>query len=563
MKIPQRARQISPINVQVSTPSISAPNQSGFGTDIGETLLNVTKATENIAKINYSMQDQRDEIALSTFKSNADLLSKAYVEDIKNVKDIKDIDLKKQQLEKEIEASAKAIVPDNIYNGWKAREGLVFNAELNYATERIRTEKNIEKTKADFAQTTLNFANLRYQAQTPQQEQYYRNQYKAILKKLVTGENQTGVKVFSQEEADKLLVAFDNQYDTTKIQELIYGTPEELLATGQTKSESNLGNPSQAIKDLDNAKMFKTFTPEERQKWKYEAVKRQVELTGTGKDEIVDNKMATWSAYIQGSDTILGGKYDKPKVRQYAVDLYKLATDDINKFAKDEGLTYSQAITMRDKMAKFVGDPKGEYAQSESDKYQTALLRYNQATLTKKDKKFYILDPRNATQNISKLLGGNNDNIKKIGDVITLSQDLMRTANEILDDDKRKDLLEKANLVGRILINNIKEDELKDSGDDKAEYTIHSTLKQYYENLKLETEESVAISETLRVYNKFIENNLEPIDYNMKNLNMQKQYIIKLENFIKENEEKRRRVNIIQSFIVGNKQYNVHEEDDK
>ena len=168
MRIPQRARQISPINVQVSTPSISAPNQSGFGTDIGETLMNVTKATENIAKINYAMQDQRDEIALSTFKSNADLLSKAYVEDIKNVKDIKDIDLKKQQLEKELEASAKGILPDNIYQGWKAREGLVFNAELNYATERVRTEKNIEKTKADFAQTTLNFANLRYQAQTPQ-----------------------------------------------------------------------------------------------------------------------------------------------------------------------------------------------------------------------------------------------------------------------------------------------------------------------------------------------------------------------------------------------------------
>ena len=64
MRIPQRARQISPINVQVSTPSISAPNQNAFGTDIGETLMNVTKATENIAKINYAMQDKRDEIAL-------------------------------------------------------------------------------------------------------------------------------------------------------------------------------------------------------------------------------------------------------------------------------------------------------------------------------------------------------------------------------------------------------------------------------------------------------------------------------------------------------------------
>lgn len=557
MKIPQRARQISPINVQVSTPSISAPNQSGFGTDIGETLMNVTKATENIAKINYSMQDQRDEIALSTFKSNADLLSKAYVEDIKNVKDIKDIDLKKQQLDKEIEASAKDTVPENIYNGWKAREGLVFNAELNYVTERVKTEKNIEKTKADFAQTTLNFANLRYQAKTSQQEQYYRNQYEGILKKLVSGDNQTGVKVFSQEEATKLLFNFDKQYDVTTIQELIYGTPEDLLAIGQSKTESNLGNPTQAIKDLDNSKKFKTFTPEERQKWKYEALKRQVELTGTGKDEIVDTKMATWSAYIQGSDTLNNGKYDKPKVREYAVSLYKLATDDINKFAKDEGLTYSQAITMRDKMAKFVGDPKGEYAQSESDKYQTTLLRYNQATLTKKDKKFYILDPRNYIQNITRLIAGKNENIKKIGDVITLSQDLVKTANELLDDDKRKDLLEKANLVGRIIVDNIKEDELKDSGDNKAEYTIHSTLKQYYENLKLETEDAVATSETLQVYNKFIENNLEPIDYNMANVNTQKKYILELENLIKENEEKRRGVNIIKSFIVGRKQYNI------
>jgi len=219
MKIPQRARQISPINVQVSTPSLSTPNQTAFGTDIAETLANVTKATENIAKINYSMQDQRDEIALSTFKSNADLLSKAYVEDIKNVKDIKDIDLKKEQLEKEIEASAKGIVPDNIYNGWKAREGLVFNAELNYATERIRTEKNIEKTKEDSAQTALNFANLRYLAKTPQQSEYYRNQYKSFLDKLVTGDNQTGVKVYSQEEATKLLFNFDKQYDVTKIEE--------------------------------------------------------------------------------------------------------------------------------------------------------------------------------------------------------------------------------------------------------------------------------------------------------------------------------------------------------
>lgn len=560
MKIPQRARQISPINVQVANPSLSTPNEKAFGTDISETLLNVTKATENIAKINYSMQDQRDEIALSTFKSNADLLSKAYVEDIKNVKDIKDIDLKKQQLDKEIEASAKNVVPDNIYNGWKAREGLVFNAELNYATERVRTEKNIDITKANVAKADLNYSNLRYQAKTPQQAEYYRQQYDNMLNKLVSGENQIGVKVFSQEEKDKLMFAFDNRYDTTQIQELIYGTPEDLLVTGGTKTKSNLGNPTQAIKDLDNAKMFKTFTPEERQKWKYEALKRQVELTGTTKDEVVKKIMEDFIPKIQKSDSqvydnnpnVKLSKSDKETVYQYALNTYNLAVDDLASFANQEGITNTQAITVRDEMAKLVKDPKSINAQLENDKYQRAIVRVNEATLTKKDKKYSILNPQNATEKIARLLGGNNKNIKKIGDVITLSQDLVKTANELLDDDKRKDLLEKANLVGRIIVDNIKEDELKDSGDNRIEYQINDLLKQYYKDLKLETEEAVAKSETLQVYNKFIETHLEPIDYyNEKDIAKIEQYKNDFVNLVIKNEQRRQGGGKIGGVVIG------------
>jgi hypothetical protein len=563
MKIPQRARQISPINVQVATPSLSTPNQTAYGTDIAETLANVTKATENIAKINYSMQDQRDEIALSTFKSNADLLSKAYVEDIKGVKDIKDIDLKKEQLEKEIEASAKGIVPDNIYNGWKAREGLVFNAEVNYATERIRTEKNIDKAKLDFAQTTLNYQNLAYLAKTPQQAQYYRDLFKTELDKFVAGDNQTGTKIYSQEESTKLLFGFDNQYDKTKIEELINGTPEEMIGANGIKTKVNsLGNPLQAIRDLQDKNKYKTFTPEERQKYTQEALKQSVILKGTSKDEVVNTFMTDWTPRIQQSSVLDNKNLNKTKIYNDAIDLYKLATDDLYTFMAQENLDYSQAISVRDNMAKFIGDPKGKYSSEENAKYERAIVRYNTATLTKEDEKFYTLDPRNFTKGITKLVGGNNDSLKSVGDVIELSQDLVKTANEMLDNDKKKDLLSKADLVGQIIIKNLKDDELDNGttmwwGKNKTEYVIFDTMKQYYDGLKEETEEAVATSETMQVYNDFVQTNLQPIDYQSKDADKINEYKSKIVALMAQNEERRRNVRILDAFVVGNKKFDL------
>jgi len=568
MKIPQRARQVSPINVQVANPSLSTPNEKAFGTDISETLLNVTKATENIAKINYSMQDQRDEIALSTFKSNAELLSKVYVEDIKTVKDIKDIDLKKQKLMQEIETSAKGTVPDNIYQGWKAREGLVFNAGIDYATERVRTEKNIEKAKYDWAQTTLNYQNLAYLAKTDKQAQNIIDIYELELQKNVAGDNQTGSKLFSQEEADKQLFNFKHQYDVTKIEELINGTPEEMIDANGVKTKVNsLGNPLQAIKDLEDKNKYKTFTPEERQKYTQEALKQSVILKGTSKDEVVGNFMTDFVPRIQKSSVldnvkINGRIVDKNMLYKDALDTYKLATDNLYAFMEQEKMDYSEAISARDAMAKFVGDPRSINSQEETDEYDRIIARWNTATLTKKEDKYYTLDPRNFTKGITKLVGGNNDSLKSVGDVITLSQDLVKTANRMIDPDKRKDLLSKANLAGQIIIKNLKDDKLDNGttmwwGKNKTEYAIFDTMKQYYDGLKQETEDAVATSETMQIYNDFVENNLQPIDYQSKDADKIGEYKSKIVVLIAQNEERRRNIKISDAFIVGNKKFNL------
>jgi len=549
MKIPQRARQVSPINVQVSTPSISAPNEKAFGTDISETLLNVTKATENIAKINYAMQDQRDEIALSTFKSNADLLAKAYVEDIKNVKDIKDIDLKKQQLDKEIEASAKGIVPDNIYNGWKAREGLVFNAELNYATERVRTEKNIEKTKADFAQTTLNFANLRYQAKTPQQAEYYRNQYQEILKKLVTGENQTGVKVFSQEEADKLMFAFDNQYDVTKIQELIYGTPEDLLATGQSKTESNLGNPTQAIKDLDNAKMFKTFTPEERQKWKYEALKQVNALHATSKDEKVSEIELQFARDLQGGNL------------KNAMAQYDYINNDLAGYATENKLTAQQAQSIQGFMSGLIADPRGTYFYNEGSIYDKAIYEIQNKTLVKIDNKWYNILQNKVTEVTKYLLNEKNENIQSTSDIIALSVNMYNATNQMRTQKRKEDLAEKFDITADLYLKNLKENKLENGkniiGQD-VEFTIFSELRKYRKMRLLDSEPAVADFDTKSVYKNFVSQLSGTVDFANSNEEVYSQYKQLIHNTIVQYEKRKRREGLDSknnSIMVGKEVY--------
>ncbi len=549
MKIPQRARQVSPINVQVSTPSISEQKEKALGTDISEKLLNVTKATENIAKINYAMQDQRDEIALSTFKSNADLLAKAYVEDIKNVKDIKDIDLKKQQLDKEIEASAKGIVPDNIYNGWKAREGLVFNAELNYATERVRTEKNIEKTKADFAQTTLNFANLRYQAKTPQQAEYYRNQYQEILKKLVTGENQTGVKVFSQEEADKLMFAFDNQYDVTKIQELIYGTPEDLLATGQSKTESNLGNPTQAIKDLDNAKMFKTFTPEERQKWKYEALKQVNALHATSKDEKVSEIELQFARDLQGGNL------------KNAMAQYDYINNDLAGYATENKLTAQQAQSIQGFMSGLIADPRGTYFYNEGSIYDKAIYEIQNKTLVKIDNKWYNILQNKVTEVTKYLLNEKNENIQSTSDIVALSANMYNATNQMRTQKRKEDLAEKFDITADLYLKNLKENKLENGkniiGQD-VEFTIFSELRKYRKMRLLDSEPAVADFDTKSVYKNFVSQLSGTVDFANSNEEVYSQYKQLIHNTIVQYEKRKRREGLDSknnSIMVGKEVY--------
>ena len=94
-------------------------------------------------------------------------------------------------------------------------------------------------------------------------------------------------------------------------------------------------------------------------------------------------------------------------------------------------------------------------------------------------------------------------------------------------------------------------------GKNKTEYAIFDTMKQYYDGLKQETEDAVATSETMQIYNDFVENNLQPIDYQSKDAEKISEYKSKIVALIAQNEERRRNVRISDAFIVGNKKFNL------
>lgn len=132
----------------------------------------------------------------------------------------------------------------------------------------------------------------------------------------------------------------------------------------------------------------------------------------------------------------------------------------------------------------------------------------------------------------------------------------------MLDNDKKKDLLNKADLVGQIIVKNLKDDELDNGttlwwGKNKTEYAIFDTMKQYYDGLKEETEEAVATSETMQVYNNFVENNLDPIDYQSKDVDKYNEYKAKIVTLMAQNEERRKNKKISDAFIVGNKKFDL------